>query len=249
MNEFHNMGSSHGSGEAVISLVDVIQFFATRWKLILGAGLAGAVAAVSYSIWLPQQFQSHVLLVVAERPEVIIGDASQGNHITIYRPTRDIESPELLLARMRIPTTYPSAVVTGCQFSSQTDLLRALRNFSADIQKATFGFSVQHRSPELATQCAEALFKMIQSQQAELATTIIERFGSRSARVQVMLPGAPARLAAPIYAADEPVSPQKRRLVAAWFAGGLFAGLLVAMLWSMVTWYLRKAASDSLSIK
>lgn len=248
MNELRELDSSHSYGEDVIGLADVIRFFATWWKLILGAGMAGAVAAVSYSITLPQQFQSHVLLVVAERPEVIIGDAGQGDYITRYRPSRDIESPELLLARMRIPTTYPSAVVASCQFSSQTDLLSALRDFSADIQKATFGFSVQHRSPELATQCAEALFKMIQSQQAELATKIIERLGSGSARVQVMLPGAQARLAAPIYAADEPVFPQKRRLVAAWSASGLFAGLLIALLWTVVTWYRRKAASNRLPI-
>lgn len=245
MNEFHNMGSSHGSGEEVISLVDVIQFFARWWKLILGAGFAGAVAGVSYSISLPQQFQSHVLFVVAETPVMLIGDVGQGGRAAIYRSKRDIESPELLLARMRIPTTYPSAVVSSCQFSSQVDLLGALRDFSADMQEATFRFSVQHRSPELATKCAEALFRMIQSQQAELATAILERLSSRFASESVILTSAPARLAAPIYTEDEPVSPRKRRLVAAWFAGGLFAGLLVVMLWSMVTWYRGKAASDN----
>lgn len=244
MNELRDIGSNHSCGEDAIGLADVVEFLVAWWKLILGLGMAGALAALVYSYILPQQFQSRVLIVVAESPSRFLVKDLVGQTGAVGG-NRHIESPGLLLARMKFPTTYPAGVVDRCEFSSQAKLLDALRDFSPDIQNGTFGFSVQHRSPELAIQCADALFKMIQSQQAELATMIIEGQSSVSPRVQVLTPGAPTRLAAPIHA-DGPVSPPKMRLVATWSAGGVFAGLLVALLWTGVTWYRRMAASQTL---
>jgi hypothetical protein len=131
MNELRDMGSNHSCGEDAIGLADVIGFFVAWWKLILGLGMAGAIAALIYSFTLPQKFQSHVLLVIADSPGsgVINGVADQSGFITKFRFTRNIESPGLLLARMKFPTTYPASVIDRCEFTSQAELLDALRDF------------------------------------------------------------------------------------------------------------------------
>lgn len=245
MSESRKVMAGAGDGEDAIDLMDVIDFFTKWWKLILAMGVAGATAAVVYSISLPPVFQAQALVIVAQRPEVFINDADQNGFLAGYRPSRDIESPDILLERMRIPTTYPSEVVAECQFASHAELLSHLNNLSADLNKAAFRFSVQHRSPQLATQCAEALFRMIRAQQADLAKVALENLNFGLAKVQVMLPGAPARLVAPVYAASEPVAPQKRRLIAAWGAGGLFFGVLAALCWTLMAWYRGKLAVRS----
>lgn len=251
MNEFREVVSGHGSVEGEIKLADVIAFFAKWWKLILGTGAVGAIAAVIFTNSQSPLYQAKALVLVAEKPYIFVED-KHGLTPLSYSSSRKmesqeilLESPHILLERLTIPTTYPSEIISECQFSSQDELLLHIKDTSADLNKGTFRFSVLHHSPKLATQCAEALFRMIQSQEAELAKTMIENLSFGSTAVKVMLPGAPTRLAAPAYASDESVFPQKKRLVAAWCASGLFAGLLIALLWTVVTWYRRKAVSNS----
>ncbi len=247
MNELREMVSGHGSVEDEIGLSDVISFFVEWWKLILGMGVARAIAGVIFTNYQPVIYQAKALVLMAEKPDLFIED-KKGLMPLCERSNKKIESPDILLERLAIPTTYPSELIGECQFASQAELLHHIKDTSADVNKGAFRFSVLHRSPELATLCAEALFRMIQSQQAELTESIVENFSSGSARVKVMLPGAPARLAAPVYAADEPVFPRRVRLVAAWGASGLFTGLLIAVLWIVVTWLRRKTVSSSQGI-
>jgi len=244
MSQKPNLDSGRRFSEDVIDLVDVIGFFVSWWKLIFIAGVAGAVAA-TILLWLlpqppqpPQQFKSKVLLSVSRVPMLVGSGASVIGHF----PQLGVESAEQLRVRMTIPTTYPTDVVTSCQYPNQVDLLKAISDIhthSGDI----FGFSVRHLSPELSRQCAESLFQMVELQQADLVKSFTERMIIPSFFV---IPGEPTRLLAPIYTEPEPKLPQnKLSSVAAWFVGGLFAGVLAALFWTVVTWYRRSASSNS----
>jgi hypothetical protein len=56
----------------------------------LGVRMVGAVAALSYLLTPPQQFQSHFFLVVAVRSDVIPRSIGLGSYLTPYGSSRHI---------------------------------------------------------------------------------------------------------------------------------------------------------------
>jgi LPS O-antigen subunit length determinant protein (WzzB/FepE family) len=246
MNELRHERVGEAFCEEAIDLLDVISFFTAWWKFICASGAAAAIAALAYAKIVPEEYQAQALIMVAKAPGMAIPvpNWAVGNGITYA----NVESPEVLAERMAIPTTYPSQVVAKCQFASQEELLGHLRISPANGISGTFRFSLLHRSPALAVQCTEAVAAMVRAQQAELLAAAIERRNSGLAKGQAKLPGIEARLLAPIYAPTEPVSPQKKQLVAAWGAGGLFAGVLAGLCWTLVGWYRRKSTASNWSI-
>jgi hypothetical protein len=247
MSPVENSNSDIVQGHDAIELMDVIDFLIRWWKFIVAMGVLTGIGAAIYASTLPTLFQAQALLMVAESPEVMIKINDARQHGTLTRPSRDIESPEVLQERLKVPTAYPAGVVASCKFSSQAELLDHLTGFHADTGKATFRFTVLHKSPEWAAQCAEAVFQMIRAQQAELAKANFDSLNASAVRVQILLLGSQARLLAPVYASEVPVQSKKGRVMGAGIAAGIFFGLSSALVWTLAQSYRRVSVKRNMN--
>lgn len=249
------MSESHreDSGDQVIDLFDVIKFIIKWWKLILGLGALGAVGALMFGNYFvspspktaSSTFAVDILIQQAATPKVYVEFKANDKMVNLqpahYYRTTFVEPMAVFLSRFRMTGTYSKEVVSECELATQAELIDRIKVIESWVNEGTVRLSLLHQSPELATRCANALFRMIRSQQAELAKPKIENFGY--GRVIVM-PSAPTRLLTKMFVIETPVPIQSSSAsVSLWGATGVFVGLFIGLLSTTVTWYRRKTVS------
>ena len=241
------------SGDHVIDLFDVIKFIIKWWKLILGLGALGAVGALMFGNYFASPspktasstFAVDMLIQHAETPTVYVEFKANEKMVDLqpidYYRTDFVEPMATFLSRLRMAGTYSKEVVSECELATQAELLDRIKVIESWVNEGAVKLSLLHQSPELATRCANALFRMIRSQQAELAKPKIENFSY--GRVIVM-PSAPTRLLTGLSVNETPAPIQSSSAsVSLWGAIGIFVGLFIALLSTTVIWYRRKTAS------
>lgn len=154
-----------------ISLADVVRFLLSWWKLIVSSGIAGVVAAYIHLIGIPNTFEAQTIVTMAKAPVV----NAKSTSLVLPYSFEDVESPALLAERMSLPSTFPESTVEACAFGDSEALMGAITIIPSSNQSSTLRFLVRHSSPELAKQCANAVFEMIRKQQAALAEPVIAR--------------------------------------------------------------------------
>lgn len=156
--------------ETEISLADILRFLGSAWKSIAITGTLGLAAAVTYLAVTPKQFEATAQITMAQ-----IGAANNNN----LNPLGiNIEEPALLIARFSSPTSFTPEVLEACGYQDEPDAGQLLsksiklatpKGVASVVDLKTFG-----SSPQAAKACAQSLFELIKSTQAQIVAPYIE---------------------------------------------------------------------------
>ncbi len=164
--------SFNQSFEDEISLKDIIDFLIESWKAILVTGLLGVLVSAAYLIVTPNQYQATAQIQMAQI------SASNNNNNNTNPLGVNIEEPNLLLARLKLPTTYSDEVIKACAFenaSSPAESLASSAKFSAvKGVDSMIELRINRDSREIAINCAQALFESIKASQNQIIKPYIE---------------------------------------------------------------------------
>jgi capsular polysaccharide biosynthesis protein len=222
------------NGEDAVSLLDVVRFFMTWWRLILSAVVIAVLLAWWQLTITPPQYEAQTIITMARSSEILL--QSDG---VIVNAQRAIESPEVLSERLGIPTAFSAVLVAECQFNSSNELLSHFRVMSISGPNGTLRYAVQHHSSSQAKVCVEAIFRTIRDQQSELLQMDAERKDLMLGNGRTILYGAEVRMLVPVYASDEPVSPRTVRFLLAWGMGGFLIGMVLGLSRTFFLWLQR----------
>lgn len=156
------------------SLLDIIQFFQEYWKTIFGFTAIGIAGAVIYLWVVPKQYEASAQIKMAQIPNVNNNNNNNINPLGI-----NIEEPQALIARMALPTSYPKETIAFCGMAEQRDPEVALASkVKLSIPKGVGGtvdLKVRDASKDTAKACANAVYQLIKSSQAQLVAPYIDQ--------------------------------------------------------------------------
>jgi hypothetical protein len=260
--------ASNTSDESEISLIDILLFLKGAYKTILVFGLLGVAASVAYLAITPKKYEATAQIVMAQ-----IGAANNYGPLGV-----NIEEPALMIARLSSPTSFTPEELAACGFENKPDaaaaLAKAIRLAPAKSVPNVVDLKTFGTSPEVAKNCANAIFDFTKKTQAKILMPFIEEakikladnegrinrakelvvrsdkggsamsatYLSTRDEIRYLLDETASlknivasnqnratRLIAPIHASDFSISPKKRIALAAGLFGGLFLGLLIAL--------------------
>ncbi len=153
-----------------ISLREIIDFFVENWRVIILAGVFGMLGAAVFSWLAPNQYKATAQIKMAQ-----IGfDPLQPSNI---------EDPNALLARMKMPSTYDTNSISMCGQNDEKNSAELIsKNVKIIIPKGTtkiIELEVHGGNPERAIGCAQVIYEGIKKTQSAMALTIIEEAKSK----------------------------------------------------------------------
>jgi capsular polysaccharide biosynthesis protein len=158
--------------EGEISLLDILIFLKRSYKFIALIGLLGVTASIGYLLVTPKQYQASAQIQMAQ-----IGAANNNNN-NINPLGVNIEEPGLLIARLSSPTSYTAEITKACGLDSVKDAQAILsKSVKLTIPKGVANvvdLKIISTSPEASTNCAQAVFDLIKTTQAQIIKPYIE---------------------------------------------------------------------------
>ncbi len=147
------------------SIKDVVDFIVESWKIILATGILGILGAVGYILVTPSQYEATAQI--------------QGAQITLGNPTTptNIEDPNTLIARMKLPSSYDKNSTTACDLENSKYPQEALAKMvKLSIIKGTsiVELKVTTLSQASAIKCIQLLVVQIKDYQIQLANIFID---------------------------------------------------------------------------
>ncbi len=165
-----------------ISIKDIIDFLMEHWKTILGFGVAGLVAALMFAFLMPSQYEAKAQIKMAQ-----IGV----NNNNVNPLGVNIEEPALLIARMKLPTSFDQATIERCGLVSEKDaaevLAKKVKLSAVKGAPSVVDLSIQAESKDLANACVAATFDLIKQTQKAIAEPFIIEAKSKLAEYQKRL--------------------------------------------------------------
>lgn len=154
-----------------ISLKDMIDFMIESWKSIAVAGVLGIMGATTFLWVTPNQYQATAQIQMAQI------SASNNNNNTNPLGV-NIEEPNLLMARLKLPTTYSSQEIKSCGFEASKTPSESLANTAKFSAVKGVGSMIELKinrdSKEVAVACAQSLFENIKASQNQIIKPYIE---------------------------------------------------------------------------
>jgi capsular polysaccharide biosynthesis protein len=158
--------------EDEISFKDIIDFLFESWKAIVLTGILGLLCSIVYLWVTPNQYQAKAQIQMAQTSANNINNNTT-NHLGI-----NIEDPNLLMARLSLPTTYSAQEIKACGFESSTapsEALAAAAKFSAVKGVGSIiELKIIRENKETAITCAQSIFENIKASQNEIIKPYIE---------------------------------------------------------------------------
>lgn len=156
-----------------ISLVDILQFLKGAYKTILILGAVGLVIAVAYLTVTPKQYEAVAQIAMAQ-----ISAANNNNNNNLNPLGINIEEPSLLIARLAQPTSFPPQVLSSCGVGESTESAAGItKSIKLSIPKGVTNaveLKAFGKSPEVASMCAQAVFELIKTTQAQIVAPYID---------------------------------------------------------------------------
>jgi LPS O-antigen subunit length determinant protein (WzzB/FepE family) len=154
-----------------ISLKDIIDFLLESWMAIALTGILGIFGALAF-IWVtPNQYQATAQIQIAQ----ISGNNNNNNENPLGI---NIEEPNLLMARLKLPTTYSPQNIKACGFVTSVtpseDLVSAAKFSTVKGVGSMIELKINRDSKEVAIACAQSLFENIKASQNEIIRPYIE---------------------------------------------------------------------------
>jgi LPS O-antigen subunit length determinant protein (WzzB/FepE family) len=160
--------------EDEISLKDIVDFLVESWKTIFATGVIGLLAAVTYIVVTPNQYEATAQIQMAQ----ISSNNNNNNNNNNTNPLGvNVEDPNLLIARMKLPSSYSQESVKACGYESkQTPLESLAKMVKLSLIKGTqmVELKVLGLSQIQAVLCAESIVETIKQSQKIIAAPIIE---------------------------------------------------------------------------
>ncbi|MEO0047067.1 MAG: hypothetical protein RLZZ410_26 [Pseudomonadota bacterium] len=150
--------------EDEISLKDIIDFIIESWKTILATGIVGILAAVGYIVVTPNKYEATAQIQMAQLSS---GQVAATN----------VEDPNLLIARMKLPSSYDQNAITICGNQTEKYPAESLAKMVVlSVSKGTqmVELKVNGLSREQATQCAESILRIVKDTQKAITEPIID---------------------------------------------------------------------------
>jgi capsular polysaccharide biosynthesis protein len=170
MSDQHINPNLNSNIEDEISFKDIVDFLVESWKAIVLAGILGMLGAVAF-IWVtPNQYQATAQIQMAQ-----ISNNNNNNNNNLLGV--NVEDPNLLIARMKLPSSYSQESVKACGYESkQTPLEGLAKMVKLSLIKGTqmVELKVLGLSQIQAVQCAESIVETIKQSQKIIADPIIE---------------------------------------------------------------------------
>jgi uncharacterized protein involved in exopolysaccharide biosynthesis len=168
--------------EDEISLKDILDFLRESWKQILLAGVIGIMAAIAFLLIVTPQYEATAQIQMAQIPTSNTNTNPLGTNI---------EDPNLLIARLKLPSTYTPEQIKACGVENE----RIPAEFLAEMVKvtpvksvgSTIELKVRGESKQQAVACAESIFGKIHQSQNEILTPYIEEAKNLLAKYQARL--------------------------------------------------------------
>ncbi len=158
-----------------ISLKDIVDFIVESWKTILVTGIMGMISAIGYIFVTPNEYEAIAQIQMAQ-----ISANNNTNPLGV-----NVEDPLLLIARMKLPSSYSQESVKACGYESKQAPLESLAKMvKLNLAKGTqmVELKVLGLSQIQAVQCAESIVKTIKKSQEIIATPIIEEAQKKLAK-------------------------------------------------------------------
>jgi uncharacterized protein involved in exopolysaccharide biosynthesis len=153
--------------EDEISLKNIVDFLAESWKAIILTGLLGLVGSIAYLWVTPNQYQAIAQIQMAQ---IIANNNTNPQGV-------NVEDPNLLIARMKLPSSYSLESAKACGYESKQALLESLAKMvKVSLVKGTemVELKVLGLSQAQAVQCAESIVETIKQSQVVVVTPMIE---------------------------------------------------------------------------
>ena len=176
--------------EDEISIKDILDFLAESWKQIILVGFIGVLAAAGFILITPSQYEATAQMQMAQ----ISANNTSTNPFGV-----NIEDPNLLMARMKLPSTYTEQEIKACGLENSAMPAESL----ADLAKLSIvknagsivELKVRRNSKELAINCTQAIFEGIRTSQSQIVKPYIEEAKVLLAKYQTRLQEAQALIA------------------------------------------------------
>ncbi len=172
--------------EDEISLKDIIDFLMESWKTILGLGLLGLLGSAGFLAVTPNQYEATAQIQMAQ---ISANNNNNTNPLGV-----NVEEPNLLILRLKLPTTYSAAEIKACGLEGQkmsAESIVAMSNFSAIKGVGSIvELKIRMESRDQAVVCAQALFENIRESQNQIIKPYIEEAKVLLTKYQVRLKGA-----------------------------------------------------------
>jgi LPS O-antigen subunit length determinant protein (WzzB/FepE family) len=158
------------TSEDEISLKDIISFIQDSWKTILVTTLLGLLVAVAY-IWVtPKSYEGVMQVQMSQLPA-----GSNGNLSPLGV---NIEDPLVLIARLKMPSTFDEENIHACSLSGKENAVeRLVKGITATQLKgnnSVLEVKVQDASVEQVTQCLDSIFEKIKVTQKAIKEPFLE---------------------------------------------------------------------------
>jgi capsular polysaccharide biosynthesis protein len=155
--------------EDEISLKDIVDFLIESSKAIILTGLLGLVGSIGYLWVTPNQYQATAQIQMAQ----ISANNNNTNPLGV-----NVEDPNLLMARFRLPSNYSTQEIVACGFESSKspfeDLVATVKFSAVKGVGSMIELKINRDSKELAIACAQSIFNSIKASQNEVIRPYIE---------------------------------------------------------------------------
>jgi LPS O-antigen subunit length determinant protein (WzzB/FepE family) len=179
-NSSGRIGSQDQTNGSEISLVDILIFLKRSYKLIALIGILGVAASIGYFLITPKQYQASAQIQMAQ---IGVANNNNNNNNNINLLGINIEEPGLLIVRLSSPTSYTAEVTKACGLNSAKDAQLILsRSLKFTIPKGVVNvvdLKVIGTSPEASINCAQAVFDLIKTTQAQIVKPYIDEANTK----------------------------------------------------------------------
>lgn len=169
-NSSEQLGPQEQINNSEISLLDILIFLKLSYKLIALIGILGVAVSIGYLLITPKQYLASAQIHMAQ-----IGAANNNNNNPLGI---NVEEPGLLISRLSSPTSYTAEITKVCGLASAKDAQAILsKSAKLTIPKGVANvvdLKIIGTSPEASFDCAQAVFDLIKTTQAQITKPYIE---------------------------------------------------------------------------
>ncbi|MBT8592146.1 hypothetical protein G6685_00085 [Polynucleobacter paneuropaeus] len=176
-----------------ISLLDILRFLKSAYKTILVFGALGLAIAIAYLVITPNRFEAVAQIQMAQT------SGANNNINNLNSLGINVEEPALLIARLSSPSSFSAGVIAACGqqaqsnpalATAQTIKLAPIKGISNVVELKTVG-----PTSEAASICAQAIFELIKTSQAQIQAPSLEEAQTRLTEDGIRLDQAKALVA------------------------------------------------------
>lgn len=176
---------SNQAPEDEISIKDIVDFLLESWKAILATGIVGLLGAAGFILVTPSQYEATAQIQMAQI-------APNNNNNNNSNPLGvNVEDPNLLMARLKLPSSYTEDEIKACGLQDLKLPAESLANTAKLSPVKGVGSIVELKirleSKDQAVSCAQSLFENIRDSQNNIVKPYIEEAKALLTKYQARL--------------------------------------------------------------